>query len=162
MTYSVLKADTSEELARRLNGIVLGKTNLIAGRDMGPNPSAAPNNMYKHPVSGLTLELSTPAVTVTFSGDLTARQIVDEINAAAGSTVGHLYKVGPNGQMVLALWDDAIPVALDSTGTANAYFGFSVTPGDSTLVQSPVTRTNIVSISVENLSRQYVALIHTP
>jgi hypothetical protein len=162
MTYSILKADTAEELTRKLNGMVLGKRNLIVGPDTSPNPSAAPNNLYKHPVSGLTLIFTAPVLTVTFLSDLTSKQIVDAINTAAAATIARLRKVGLNGEMVLALWDDTTPITLSHTGTANDYFGFSTVLSDPALVQTPVTHTNILSIIVENLSRQYVAFIHTP
>jgi hypothetical protein len=160
MSYAVIKADTPEELARRLNGMVLGKRNLIVGKDTRPNPSAAPNAMYKHPVAGLTLNFTTPVGTVTFSDNLTAKQIVDEINAALGPNVARLYKIGPNGQMVLALWDDATPVVLLHTGTANAYLGFATTAADPQLTQVAVAPTDIVSVVCESLSRQYVAFIN--
>jgi len=161
MAYQTIMASTPDELARRLSGLVQGKRNLIQGRDLGPNPASAPNNMYKHPVSGLTLIFGTPAGTVTFSGDLTANQIVDEINTALGSDVARLYKVGQNGQMVLALWDDTTPVVLLHTGTANTYFGFSTTASDPSLTQTPIAASDIVSIVCESLSRQYVAFIET-
>jgi len=162
MSYAIIKAGTAEELARRLNGMVLGKRNLIVGRDTGPNPPAGPNNLYRHPVAGLQLVFSTPALTVTFSANLTCNQIVDEINTAAATTLARLHKTGPNGEMVLALWNDTTPITLLHTGSANSYFGFPTAVADPLLVQTPVAKTDIVTILAENLSRQYVAIIDTP
>ena len=157
MAFKIMKAPTAEQLARQLNGLVIGKTDLVRGRDQSPNPAAAPNNLYRHPIGGLTLVFNTPAVTVTFSGDLNFRQIISEINTAAGVDIAYLYKSEIGPAMILAFWDDTTPVDLDDTGTANPYFGFSTTAGDATLVQSPIAAANVQTIMIDFTGRQYIA-----
>ena len=157
MAFKIMKAPTAEQLARQLNGLVVGKTDLVRGRDQSPNPAAAPNNLYKHPIGGLTLVFNTPAVTVTFSADLDFKEIVDEINTAAGVDIAYLYKINGGPGMVLAFWDDTTPVDLDDTGTANSYFGFSTTAGDATLVQTPIASTDVHNIMIDFTGRQYIA-----
>lgn len=157
MAFKIMKAPTAEQLARQLNGLVVGKTDLVRGKDQSPNPAAAPNNLYKHPIGGLTLVFNTPAVTVTFSADLDFKQIVSEINTAAGTNIAYLYKVDGGPGLVLAFWDDTTPVDLDDTGTANSYFGFSTTAGDPTLVQSPIPDTDVHNIMIDFTGRQYIA-----
>lgn len=156
MAIKLLKADTAANMTRLLNGVVMGKRNLVMGRDQSVAPDAAPHNLYKHPVAGLTLEFAAPAKTVTFSANLDLNEIVAEINAELTVTGGHLFKMESNGGMVLALWYDASPVTLKDTGTANAYFGFSTVAADPDLVQTAVAATDILQILVEPLSRQYV------
>lgn len=156
-----LSASTYTELLRLVNGIISSKANLVVGRDISPNPEAAPNNLYKHPLAGKTLVFSVPASTVTFSEDVDYKEVVSEINAHVGSVVAHLVNGGSNGQLQLALWNDSSPVTLADTGTANSYFGFSVTPGDPDLVQTPIAPANIISIGVEVLSRKWVCFYHS-
>lgn len=151
-----IKASDADKLTRLINGIIVGKRNLVVGRDQSPNPAAAPNNLYKHPVSGLTLVFTTPIATCTFSDDLDFKEIVAEINAAAGSEVAHMYKFDDNGAQVLVLWNDTTPVVLGEGGTANTYFGFSTTAADPSLAQSPIDPVDIIEIVVEPLSRKYV------
>ncbi len=93
-----MKASSAEAMTRQLNGIVIGKTNLVRGRDDRGTPTVPPNNLYKHPVAGLTLIFTTPGFTVTFSDDLHCKAIVAEINAAAGSTIAYLYKTDANAE----------------------------------------------------------------
>ena len=156
MPISVLKAPDAERMARVLNGLVLGRTNLSRGKDPGPANGA----LYKHPVSGKTLIFTTPAaLTVTFASDRTMSEIVSDINTAAGKVIAHLYKTGDNGEQNLALWDDTTPVKLSHTGTANPYLGFSVTAADPSLTQNVIAPTDIIEIVCEPLSRQYVAFI---
>ncbi len=160
MALQVIKAPSPEALARALNGVVLSKKNLIQGRDVRPNPSTTPGeDFYRHPVNGLTLIFATPAGTVTFSGNLTWKEIIDEINTALSADVAHGFKTDPNGGMVLALWDDTTPVTLLDTGTANSYFGFSTTAGDDDLEQTPVAAGDIISIHPDPLSKQWIAFI---
>lgn len=156
MAIKCIKSATAEGMVRSLNGMVLSKRNLVAGRDTRPNPSAAPNNLYKHPVNGLTLIFTVPVVTVTFAADLTSVQIVAAILAANAATGAHLWKVDANGGMVLALWNDAAPVTLADTGTANSYFGFSTTAADPDLVQTAINPANIKSMLIDVLSRQFI------
>lgn len=158
-----IKASDADQLTRLINGLVLGRQNLVLGRDRSPNPTAAPNNLYKHPLNGLTLDFTTPAGTVTFVGDLDFKQIVDQINTQLGTDVANLWKaeqVG-NGAMNLALWNDTTPVVLADTGTANEYLGFSTTPADPSLTQTPIDPTKIIEIVVEVQSRKYVCFYTT-
>lgn len=155
MALQYIKADTAEHLTRAINGLVVGKTGLIRGRDQSPTPAVAPNNLYKHPVNGLTLIFTAPVGVVTFVGDRNYKEIIADIEAVVAG-VPHLWKIDANGGMVLALWHDTTPVTLSDAGTANDYFGFSTTPADPALVQTPIPPANIVSINVEPLSRQYV------
>jgi hypothetical protein len=141
-----LSATSAETLTRTLNGLVQGRRNLSQGIAVGPTASG----LYKHPVAGLTLNFSTPVATVTFVGDLDLKQIVAAINSQVGAVVAHLYQLERSGTFVLALWDDATPVTLLHTGTANSYFGFSTTADDASLVQSPVDSDNIKSIRADN------------
>lgn len=157
MAIQVIKAATPELLARLLNGAVWGKKNLIQGRDVRPNPSG--DDLFRHPVSGLTLIFTAPAGTVTFSDDLTWKEIIAEINTELAGVIAHGFKVDPNGGMVLALWDDATPVVLAETGTANAYFGFSTTAADPDLTQSVVDPADIINIHPDSLSKQWIAFI---
>jgi hypothetical protein len=157
MAFKIMKAPTAEQLTRQLNGLVVGKTDLVRGKDQSPNPAAAPNNLYKHPIGGLTLVFNTPAVTVTFSGDLDFKQIISEVNTAAGVDIAYLYKVDGGPGMVLAFWDDTTPVDLDDTGTANSYFGFSTTAADPTLVQLPIPKADVHTILIDFAGRQYIA-----
>lgn len=150
-----IKSATAEGLTRLINGLIKGKRNLVLGKDQTPTPAAAPHNLYKHPVAGLTLEFTTPAGTVTFSDNLDCNEIIAEINALSGAGA-HLYKVDDNGGMVLALWDDTTPVVLKATGTANGYFGFP-TSASALLTQTAVAPANIKSIIVDVLSRQFIA-----
>lgn len=158
MTVVIKKASDAAQLARELNGYVNSKRNLNNGKDRSPNP-AVPGQLYKHPVNGLTLVFSTPGTTVTFAANLDMYEIVSEINTQVTSDVAHLSKTGPNGEMTLILYDDAAPVTLSHTGTANSYFGFSTTSSDPGLAQTVTLAEDIISIVVENLSRQYVAFI---
>lgn len=151
-----MKADTAANMTRLLNGLVLGKRNLVMGRDQSVTPAVAPNNLFKHPVAGLTLIFTTPGGTVTFSGNLDLNEIVSEINVAFSGEYAHLYKMDSNGGMVLALWNDTTPVVLADTGTANSYFGFSTTVSDTNLVQAPIDPLDLIEIVIEPLSRQYV------
>lgn len=151
-----IKASDADKLTRLINGIIVSKRGLVVGRDQSPSPAAAPNNLYKHPVSGLTLEFTTPLATVTFSGDLDFKEIVAEINTQAGADVAHMYKFDDNGQQILVLWNDTTPVVLGEAGTANPYFGFSTDAGDADLVQNPIDPADITAIVVEPLSRKYV------
>lgn len=156
-----ISAATYTELLRLVNGLVSSKANLVVGRDISPTPAVPPNNLYKHPLAGKTLDFAVPAGTVTFPADVDYKQIVDEINTQLATEVAHLVNGGSNGQLQLALWDDAAPVTLADTGTANAYFGFSVTPADPSLVQTPVPPANIIAIDVEVLSRKWICFYHT-
>ncbi len=156
-----ISAATYTELLRLVNGIVSSKRNLVVGSDSRPNPAVAPNNLYKHPVDGLTLDFAVPAGTVTFPADLDYEEIVDEINTQLGTEVAHLVNDGSNGQLKLALWNDTTPITLADTGTANAFFGFSVTPADPSLVQTPIDPADIIAIDVEVLSRKWVCFYHT-
>ena len=157
MALKFIKASTAEEMTRRINGLITGKRNLIVGRDQRPNPAAAPNNLYKHPIDGLTLIFTTPVATVTFVGDLDSKEIIAALDASGlGTGKAHLWKTDPNGGMVLSFWDDTTPVVMSHTGTANAYFGFSTTPGDPDLTQSVINPANIKSMLIDFVSRQYV------
>lgn len=157
MAIKFIKSSTAEGMARLLNGLILGKRNLILGRDQRPNPAAAPNDLYKHPVNGLTLIFTTPAVTVTFVGDLDSKQIIAALNASGlGTGKAHLWKTDSNGGMVLSFWDDTTPMVMSHTGTANSYFGFSTTAADPDLTQTVVNPTNIKSMLIDLQSRQYV------
>lgn len=156
-----MKASSAEAMTRQLNGIITGKRDLVRGRDQSGNPPAAPNNLFKHPVDGLTLIFTTPGFTVTFSADLHLKDIVDEINTAAGTDIAYLYKVDANGGMVLAFWDDTTPVVMLHTGTANAYFGFSVTAADPDLTQTPVDPTKIKSMIMDPNNRQFITFYTT-
>ena len=161
---SILKsisAATHEELTRLINGIVSSKANLVVGKDISPNPAAAPDNLYKHPLSGKTLVFTSPAATVTFSADVDFKEIVDQINTQAGSVVAHLAKVTSTGGLYLVLWNDTTPVVLSDTGTANSYFGFSTTAADPDLTQTPIDPANIVAIVIEVQSRKYVCFYKT-
>ena len=155
MAIKIIKSATAEGMARSLNGIISGKRDLIAGRDSSPNPAAAPNNLYKHPINGLTLIFTAPVGTVTFVGDRDYKQIIADIVAVAPG-VPHLWKVDANGGMVLAFWDDAAPVVLSHLGTANTYFGFSTTPADPDLTQTVINPANIKSMLIDVLSRQFI------
>jgi hypothetical protein len=157
MAIKFMKADTAANMTRLLNGVVMGKRNLVMGRDQSVAPTAAPHNLFKHPVAGLKLEFSAPVKTVTFSANLDLNEIVAEINTELTVTGAHLLKMDGNGGMVLALWNDASPMTLKDTGTANSYFGFSTTAADPDLVQTAVAPTDLLQIVVEPLSRQYVA-----
>lgn len=161
MAFSIIKASSPELLIRFLNGLVISKRDLtLAGKDQRPNPAAAPNNLYKHPVEGLTLIFTTPAATVTFSADLDFKEILAEIEGTAGMEgKGHLLKTDPNGGMVLTFWDDTTPVVMSHTGTANAYFGFSTTAADPHLTQTATAVADVHNISTDPLSRQWIAFI---
>ncbi len=160
MAFSLIKAPNPELLARYLNGLVVSKRNLVVGRDQRPNPTAAPNDLYKHPVSGLTLIFTTPIATVTFSADLDFKQIIAEIEATVGMAgKAHLLKTDGNGGMVLAFWDDATPVVMANTGTANEYFGFSTTAADPDLTQTAVPKANVHSIQTDPLTKLWVAVV---
>ncbi len=160
-TTQAISAATYTELLRLLNGVISSKRNLVVGRDINPNPDLPPNNLFKHPVDGLTLEFTSPAATVTFSADLDYKEIVDEINTQAGAEIAHLVRGGSNGELTLSLWDDTTPVVLKESGTANAYFGFSTTAADPDLTQTPIAPANIIAIDVEVLSRKWVCFYHT-
>lgn len=151
-----MTASTQEELTRLINGLIKSKFNLVMGKDQRPNPAAAPDNLYKHPLNGKTLIFTAPAVTVTFSADVDFKEIVDQINTQAGSEVAHLLKETSNGGLLLVLWNDVTPVVLSETGTANAYFGFSTTAADPLLTQTPIDPTKIVSIVIELQGRKFV------
>lgn len=161
-SFRTLSAPTHELLSRYLNGLVVGKRELVLrGRDDRPNPSTvAGHDLYKHPVSGLTLIFTTPAVTVTFSANLDWKDIIGEIVAANPAIGPHLLKTDPNGGGVLAFWNDTTPVVLSHTGTANAYFGFPTTPGHVGLTQNPTPNTAVHSIHPDPLSKQWVAFIY--
>lgn len=160
MAFSLIKAPTPELLTRYLNGLIVGKRDItLAGRDSRPNPAAAPNDLYKHPVNGLTLIFSVPAVTVTFSADLDFKQILSECNTALSGTKAHLLKTNPNGGMVLSFWDDTTPMTMLHTGTANSYFGFSTTSSDPDLVQTATPKASVPAIIMDPSSKQWVAFI---
>jgi hypothetical protein len=121
-----LKTGTIESIRDLINGTVT----------LGP--------FTELPLGGLTMVWTAPAATVTFPGAagamLSARQIADAINAAAGLT-GYAqfrsYDYGPHqtsrigdGKLiprgVVALQADA-GFTVNSTGTANALLGLSTT-----------------------------------
>lgn len=156
MALKFIKAATAEGMARAINGIITGKRDLIAGRDQSPTPAAAPNNLYKHPVNGLTLIFTAPAGTVTFVGDRDYKQILADIAAVIGAGQAHLWKVDVNGGMVLSFWDDTTPMVLSHLGTANAYFGFATGAADPDLTQSVINPANIKSMLIDVLSRQFI------
>lgn len=155
MALKFIKAATAEGMARAINGIITGKRDLVAGRDQSPTPAVAPNNLYKHPINGLTLIFTAPVGTVTFVGNRDYKQILADIVAVVPG-IAHLWKVDANGGMVLAFWDDTTPVVMSHLGTANAYFGFSTTVADPDLTQSVIPPANIKSMLIDVLSRQFV------
>lgn len=159
--FRLISAPTHELLARYMNGLVRSKRIITLGRDVRPNPDTTPgHDLFKHPISGLTLVFSAPAATVTFTDDLDFKEIIEEINDQAGAEVAHLLKTDPNGGSMLVLWNDTSPVTLADTGTANEYFGFSTTASDPALVQAPVTGTEVHSIIPDPLSKQWIAFIY--
>lgn len=161
MAFRIISAATHDLLVRQLNGMIKGKRVITVGRDTRPNPDVtAGHDLFKHPVSGLTLIFTTPAATVTFSGDLDFKDIIEEINTQAGAEVAHLLKTDTNGGSVLSLWNDTTPVTLGDDGTANTYFGFSSTPSDPLLVQESVPGTDVHTIVADPLSKRFVAFIY--
>lgn len=143
----VITASTREELERKTRGRILGKYILNVGRDINPSPAAAPNNLYKHPVDGLTLNWTGAAPnTVTFVGDLDFREIVAAINAV--EDVAHLEKVDANGGVVLSLYGEVDAVQL-SPGTANAYLGLPA----GTTAQGGMDAATIISITLDPSNR---------
>lgn len=160
MAFRVLKAGTIDLLLRQLNGLVVGKREItLSGRDVRPNPdTTSGHDLFKHPVSGLTLIFTTPVATVTFSADLDWKEILEEIEAQAPG-VAHLLKTNANGGSVLAFWDDTTPVVLSNLGTANPYFGFSTTGSDPDLTQTPVPAANVYTIQPDPLTKHWTAVI---
>lgn len=160
MAFRKISAATVDELLRALNGMVVSKKDLtLRGQDNRPNPdTTAGHNLFKHPVNGLTLIFTVPAVTITFSDDLDWKEIMTEIEAAAPG-IGHLLKTNPNGGSVLAFWDDTAPVTMLHTGTANPYFGFPTGAADPDLVQTAVPAADVYAIQNDPLSKQWYAII---
>lgn len=152
----VISHQTQEGLLRLVNGGVFGKRVLNVGRSVDPADYGDPSKLYKHPVAGLSLNWYTDSFySVTFSGNLTYKEIIEELHAA--STLGpNLYKVDPSGALVLAFWDDRDVGAAEvyNNGTANSYFGFPVAPAP-TAVQQKVDLNVIKGITVDPVSRVY-------
>lgn len=161
-SFRFLSASTYAQLNRLLNGLVVSKRDLtLRGRDNRPNPDTTPgHDLFKHPVAGLTLIFTTPAATVTFSGNLDWKEILAEITAVNPAIGPNIVKTDPNGGGVLAFWNDTTPVVMLHTGTANSYFGFSTDAADPLLTQNPTPNTAVHTIIPDPLSKQWVAFIY--
>jgi len=141
-----ITAPTHSELCRLVNGLITSTRVLNVGPDQNGSPVPS-NNLYKHPIAGLTLNWS--AGTYTFLSDLTFKEIVAALNF--GDDDWHLYKVDANGGLVLALWNDLTPVSIEP-GTANTYFGLPATSTD----QVAIPDNQIVTIDTDPVNRCWV------
>ena len=144
-------APTHTELCRIINGLIAGTRVLNVGPDQGGSPIPT-NNLYKHPIAGLTITWSSG--THTFASNLTFKEIITALNF--GDDVWHLHKADANGGLVLALWNDIAPVTL-SPGTANAYFGLPAL----LTYQSPITDFPIMTIGIDPVNRCWVCFYTT-